>query len=249
MTRLFIDRVLSAGDVVALPEDAAHYLLRVLRRQPGDSFILVATDGREHVATLEPGDDPARARIIESREPVPAPVVSLVLYPALLKGKHFDLVIQKAVELGVAEIVPVITRRTISRPEGERVEGRLTRWSKIAQEACRQCGRGETPSVAEPLIWRDALADWRGRGIPGIIPYEALARDPQASIKRVLAGIGDAGGIAVFIGPEGGFAPSEIEEALSAGLAPVSLGPRILRAETASIAVCAIVMNEMESPQ
>lgn len=249
MTRLFIDRVISAGEVVALPEDAAHYLLRVLRRQPGDSFVIVAADGSEHVATLEPSEGPARVRVIESLEPVPAPTVNLVLYPALLKGKHFDLVIQKTVELGVAEIVPVITRRTVSRPEGERVEGRLARWNKIALEACRQCGRNEPPPVCEPLSWCSALADWSRRGIPGIIPYEALARNPEARIKRGLAGIGYADSIAAFIGPEGGFAPSEIEEALSAGLTPVSLGPRILRAETASIAVCAIVMNEMECPQ
>ena len=247
MTRLFLDRALAVGDLLDLPEDAAHYLLNVLRRQPGDTFVAVSADGREHIAALEPGETPLRARVLESREPVATPSVNLVLYPALLKGKHFDLVIQKAVELGVGEIIPVITRRTVSRPEGERVEGRLARWNKIALEACRQCGRGQAPPVREPLNWRDALRHWTGRAMSGIIPHEALARDTESGLKHVLRGIGQAESLGVFIGPEGGFAPSEIEDALNAGLIPVSLGTRILRAETASIAVCAIVMHEMES--
>ncbi len=187
------------------------------------------------------------AAIIATEEPAGEAAFELVLYPALLKGKRFDLAIQKCVELGCARIVPVITQRTISRPDAGKLSTRVTRWRKIAEEACRQCGRARIPQIAEPLPWESALEDWKASEVAGIIPYEALAGDRETELRAVLAGLKQTARLGAFIGPEGGYSPTEIRQALEAGLTAVSLGPRILRAETAAISLCAIVMYEMES--
>lgn len=245
MVRLFTPEDLAGRETITLTGDQAHYLLNVVRVQVGERFVMVDGGGRQHeLIVRKPEKGRLEARIVARLAPLPAPALHLDLYLAALKGGNFELVIQKATELGVARIVPVITRRTVARVPADRAAGRVDRWRKVAVEAARQCGRAEAPGVEAPHDWEAALADWSASGAPGIMSYEALAGDAAHSLRETLAGLKQTPRLAAFIGPEGGFEPVEVEAARAAGLALVSLGPRMLRAETAAIAVCAIVMYE-----
>ena len=250
MTRIFIDENLQDTEAFAVTGDTAHYLGRVLRMQPGDCFIAVDATGREfQVRVAQCGDDSLTVSIeAEARVEREAPV-ELDLYAAVLKGRRFDLVVQKCSELGAARIIPVITRRAIARPGTDRATNKAQRWQKIAEEACRQCGRVRIPEISIPLPWDRALTTWQASGAPGIIPCEALAGSREHSLRAALNDLKQTPRLAAFIGPEGGFAPEETDHATAAGLRPVSLGPRILRAETAAITVCAIALYELEGPQ
>lgn len=250
MTRLFVDEELTGQGVATIRGDAAHYLLHVMRCQPGFRLVAVDATGREFSIVVDNCTrDQVVGRILSSREPAAEPALDLCLYQALLKGKRFELALQKTVELGVSRIVPLVTERTTVRPDPARIDGRLHRWRKIALEASRQCGRSDVPDVEAPLGWADALAHWRASSRPGIVPYEVLAGQQDCALRSALDGLRGTPRLAAFIGPEGGFAPTEIDRGQQVGLTPVCLGPRILRAETAAIAVCTIVMYELESSE
>lgn len=247
MVRLFTPEDLAGRETITITGDQAHYLLNVVRVQAGERFVMVDGAGRQYELAAEaPAKGRLVARIMARLETPPPPALQLDLYLAVLKGGNLELAVQKATELGVARIVPMITRRTVARVPPDRAQARMDRWRKVALEAARQCGRTEAPRLEAPHDWDGALASWRASGTPGIMPYEALAGDDAAQgLRETLAGLMQTSRMAVFIGPEGGFEPAEVEAAREAGLALVSLGRRVLRAETAAIAVCAIVMHEM----
>lgn len=246
MTRVFIDQELGLDESVIITGEDAHYLLRVVRVQPGEGLTVVDTVGRAYevvVAACTPLQ--VEARVVAALETGADPALQLSLYAAILKGKHFDWVLQKGTELGVSRFVPIVTERTIARPPKDRIEDRLERWRKIVSEACRQCGRSRPPEVTAPLDWSQAVADWHSRGEPGLLPYEALAGEGTADLKPMLRGLSHPGRVSVFVGPEGGFSLREVETARAEGLTCVSLGPRILRAETASMYAAAVVLYEL----
>jgi len=246
MTRVFVETDLAGRENLVITGDTAHYLLGVLRSHRGNRFVAVDPTGRECEVVVEAcAGGELRGRIVSVREAAAEPTLQLTLYQALLKGKNFELVLQKCTELGVTRIVPMVTTRTIPRPDEERLEERGERWSKIVEEACRQCGRNRPPTLAQPVAWDEALADLRSSGLVGLLPYEELAGDSRHSLREALAGLNGTPRVAVFIGPEGGFSRVEAEQARTAGVLPVSLGPRILRAETAAIAACAVVIYEL----
>lgn len=248
MTRVFTSEQLAEQQTVTLDHELAHYLLDVMRLAVGDHFVMIDASSQEYDVVIEEcSRGKAIARVAGRLEPAPEPTFRLDLYQAVLKGKRFELVIQKCTELGAGRIVPIFTQRAIARPRRERAEARLARWRKLALEACRQCGRTQVPDVEAPMGWDDALRDWEAGEIPGLLPYEGLAAEAEHGLRQTLADLKQTQRLAVFIGPEGGFAPMEFEQGRAAGLVPVSLGPRILRAETAAIAVCAIVMYELDS--
>lgn len=246
MTRIFLDEPMTVGDAVALRGDTARYLLDVLRLQPGERFVIVDAGGRAFEVAVE-ACLPGRVEVTVSAplEGPGEPGVRLTLFQALLKGKSFELVVQKSTELGVAAIVPVVTARTIARPDAQRLEGRLERWGRIALEACRQCGRTEVPEVCEPVTLDGALEQMMAAGTPALLPYEAMAGDGDTRLRQVLRSLAPAPALSALVGPEGGFAPQEVDAARVAGLRVVSLGSLILRAETAALALVANVMYEL----
>jgi len=244
--RVFIEPDAIRGAAIHLAGDAFEHVAVVLRRGVGDRFIAVdAHCGTEHTAQItEVGRGALQATVLQTAEAREQPTIHLCLYQGLPKGKRFPLIIQKCTELGVARIVPVLTERAVARVEPDEAGGKLTRWTKIAQEAARQSLRPIPPVVDAPLDLRAALADWRTAGGVGLLLDEALAGSDDGGLRAGLAGIPPEGRVSVFIGPEGGFSTEEAETARDAGLLAVGLGSRILRTETAAIAVCAIVMYE-----
>lgn len=240
--RLYLSPDHIAPPRISLPDDVTHYLRHVLRLRAGDEFIVFDGTGAEYRAALTA--DGTAAEILE-RLPDRAPQrLRVTLYQGLPKGKKLPLIIQKITELGAARVVPVQTARATVRLEGREAEAKCARWQKIADEAAEQSHGVRPLEVAPVLTWAEALADWQAAGQPGLLPDETLAGEPGHGLREVLATLGQADALSVFIGPEGGFTPAEAAAGREAGLLPLSLGPRILRTETAAVVICALLLYE-----
>lgn len=191
---------------------------------------LVVLDGRGAAWEAELREVSREAVVIHLGDASPCspePDLDVTLIAAVLKGERQDWLIQKAVELGVSRIQPVVCARSVVRPGGEKVD----RWQRIAQEAAEQCERGIVPAVAEPLPL--ARASWEGA-------IALVCTERQGA--PLLAALPDAHRLALLIGPEGGWADEEVASLRERGALPVSLGPRVLRAETAALAALAAIM-------
>jgi 16S rRNA (uracil1498-N3)-methyltransferase len=232
LPRFYCREALAPGAHVELPEPVARHAVRVLRLPPGAPMVLF--DGRG-------GEYPARIERIE-RERVLAELgawddaerespLAVTLAQALQAGEKMDFTIQKAVELGVRDIVPVTSRRSVMRLDGERAGRRVAHWQGVAAAACEQCGRNQVPLVA-PLEKLDA---WLSRPAPAGTLRLMLAPDAEAA----LASLPRAGAVQLLVGAEGGLDPQEVVAARHAGFVPVRLGPRVLRTETAGLAALA----------
>lgn len=237
MHRFFVDHEQIMDGRVRFREDQARQLRNVLRLRPGDFVTILDNSGEAcHVrleqVTREQADGHIEARFAAGGEPS----VRLTLYQSLLNREKFEWVLQKGTELGVARFAPVITRRTLVRSAGE---DKLARWRRILIEAAEQSGRGRLPELLAPISFEEALRRsksdarsliaWEKAGGPGVTP--------------ALAGLSAGAAIALHIGPEGGYDEEEILAARPAGAVVVSLGPRILRTETAAVVATSIVMH------
>jgi 16S rRNA (uracil1498-N3)-methyltransferase len=239
MARLFVELSRLAEDVVVLTDEDHRYLTRVLRLTVGDTITLFDGSSLEANARITRIGPRALELKVEERRPVAAidrPHVTLI--QALAKGDKLDLVVQKATELGAARIIPVVSARAVPHLDAGalRALSRRQRWQKIAREAARQSGRLDVPEVESVTTLQTALAAsakeafklmlWEGArqvGLKQLLPAEP----PQQ--------------IVIAIGPEGGFAPEEVEAARQAGFVTAGLGPRILRTETAALVTLAIL--------
>jgi 16S rRNA (uracil1498-N3)-methyltransferase len=229
---------LTPGATVDLPLDVVHQAGHVLRLRPGDRVILLDGAGREAEVVLTTfSRKQIGGQVLDCRPAPPPPSPHVTLYQAVLKGDHFAWVLQKATELGVGAIVPVVTERTVV-PFDEAAEvTKHARWERIVREAAEQSRRGTLPTLHAPLRWSDACrAMTRTEAV--LLPWE----EATTPLPAALAPIRAAAHVALAIGPEGGFSPAEMAVARAAGLTPVSLGPRILRAETAALACCALLL-------
>ena len=200
--------------------------LHVRRLGPGDRVVLLAGDGTEREAVLEGvGAREAVARVVASTTPARESPLELVLAPALLKGAKMDLVVEKATELGVARIAPVVTRHAVAR--GAHVE----RWRRVAAAAAKQSGRTRVPAVDAPASLAERVAEpWPGLRL---VPWERETATRWDALPTAVPAV------VVLVGPEGGLADDEVAAVQAAGFTSVTLGPRVLRAETAGIVVVA----------
>ena len=193
------------------------------------------------VAEIQPEE--VQMEILEARESKMELPARIHLFQGLPKGDKMELIIQKAVELGVYRIIPVDTRRTVVRLDAKKEESKVKRWNAISESAAKQSKRSLIPEVSGVMSFKDALAETKDYGLK-MIPYECAEGMGQTRelIKRAQAGMD----IAVFIGPEGGFEEDEIEKAQAAGVLPVTLGKRILRTETAGLCILSALMLQLE---
>ncbi|MBB5457426.1 16S rRNA (uracil(1498)-N(3))-methyltransferase [Paraburkholderia sp. Cpub6] len=237
MPRFFVDIPLYADDVIALPDDVVRHVA-VLRLQPGDSLALFNGKGGEYGAELvEVERRAARVKIGEFRAIEVEPPYRLTLAQGIAGGDKMDWLIEKAVELGASGFVPLATARSIVRLTGERAQRRQQHWQGVVRASCEQCGRNRLPDVM-PVCKIGAWLDTLSRE-PA--PDELrLLLSPRASIG--FAALPDApppGGVTLLIGPEGGLCADEEAAAVEQGFTAIGLGPRVLRTETAGIAVLA----------
>jgi 16S rRNA (uracil1498-N3)-methyltransferase len=220
----------SIGQTIALPAAAAHHAVRVVRLAVGDALTLFNGAGGEYAATLARTERSDAWVRVEAFDPVeresPLPVT---LAQSIAANDAMDYAVRKATELGVAAIQPLVTERSAPLPTGARGDKRLAHWRGVVAAACEQCGRNRIPEVAAPLSFNDWLARWKGSGIllaPGAqASLAALSRPPLP--------------VALAIGPEGGFSQREIDAARAIAFHRVSVGPRVLRTETAAAAALA----------
>lgn len=235
--RFFVLPEAMAGEQVTFNAAQAHQLCRVLRLRPGDRMTVLDNSGLEYeVELVAVRHDGATGRVVAKRSVQTEPRLSLTLYPCLLKGDRLEWVLQKGTELGVSAFVPLFSSRTVIRGR-ESVAAKRPRWQEIIREAAEQSHRGRLPSLAVPLSFAEACAQCARTHTLSLIPWEK-----EESVALVEALQVRPASVGLFIGPEGGFDPSEIALARSHGIRPVTLGPRILRAETAAIAAVAVVM-------
>ena len=225
---------LHPGAVVALPDDAAHHALRVLRIAPGAPAVLFDGRGGHWSASLQPAGKQVLATLVAFDDHEIEPPLAVTLAQCLPAGDKMDLVVQKAVELGVARVVPIAAKRSVIRLSGERMARRVAHWQAIAIAAAEQSGRNRVPTV-EPVV-----------DLPQYLA-SAAAQDgtrwiclPQAPVR--LRECAPKTNVDLLIGPESGFEESEIRATQAAGFTPVSLGPRVLRTETAGLAALAGMM-------
>jgi 16S rRNA (uracil1498-N3)-methyltransferase len=230
--RLFVPADQLAGPTVTLAGSEHHHLATVLRARPGDTVTLFDGTGGEVEARVLRVDRERTQLALGARRSGPVATAATTLLCAIPRGPRMDLLVQKTVELGVAAIVPLLTARSVARPEPARRE----RWASIAREAARQCGRADLPLVAPPTSLADALAD---RTLP-VRRFALFEREPGQGLGQALAAAGEPAPTALLVGPEGGFEPAERDLARAAGFVGVGLGSRILRVETAAIVAVAL---------
>jgi len=229
---------------ITLEGDDLKHLRQVLRLKPGDTILVFDGSGVEYEAnilTLEKSSALAEIKAVFQTETEPK--TRITLFQGLPKGEKMDLIIQKGVELGVHRIIPVITKRTVVKLNKTDREKKAERWSRISKEAAKQCRRAYVPEVTEPITFDDALIKTKSFGA-ALLLYE---NEGKKCLKETLKcyNINKIRDIALFVGPEGGFAHQEVKKCTNIGCDIVSLGKRILRVETATISVLSIIMYEM----
>nr|WP_206951139.1 16S rRNA (uracil(1498)-N(3))-methyltransferase [Trinickia acidisoli] len=237
MPRFFVDSDFQSGDAVALPDEVARHV-QVLRLTTGDALTLFNGRGGQYEARLvEVGRRNALAQIgaFASVE-VEAPY-RITLAQGIAGGDKMDWLIEKAVELGVSRVAPLATARGVVRLSAERASRRHAHWQGIVRAACEQCGRNRMPEVDPACDLYNWLEMLPRSGDPGAL---RLMLSPRASIAfETLPGTPPSAGVTLLIGPEGGLSPEEEDAAVAHGFTPLSLGPRVLRTETAGMAVLA----------
>ncbi len=229
--RFLVRESLSEGAELSLPQDAAHHASRVLRMREGDAIVLFSGAGGEHTGRISRLSRDGVAVEVGAFDPVERESpLQVTLVQAISAGDRMDLTLQKAVELGVAAIQPILAERSVVRLKGDRSDSRREHWQRVAEAACEQCGRNRVPTVAAAV----ALADYRA---PAGALKLLLAPAGTASLRTCGACTGQP--IVLAAGPEAGFSPREDAMLVAAGFLPVRLGPRVLRTETAGPAAIA----------
>jgi 16S rRNA (uracil1498-N3)-methyltransferase len=228
---------LAVGARVELPEVVARHAVKVLRLGVDDALTLFDGNGGEYACRVDSCGRVVVVEVLAWRDIERESPVGVTLAQALQAGEKMDLTVQKAVELGVGRIVPVVTRRSVVRLEGERAKKRVIHWRGVAVAACEQCGRNRVPEVAD----LEDLPRWLGRPPVGAKPLR-LMLDPDASYTLdALPRPKTETAVELLIGAEGGLVAEETELALLAGFVAVRLGPRVLRTETAGLAALAAI--------
>jgi len=242
MHRFFVPKENIGDSDVRFSKEQAHQIRNVLRIGSGRNVIVLDNAGSEYEVVLTTVErDTASGRILAKRAAKGEPEVQITLFQALLTREKFEWVLQKCTEIGVARFVPVVTERTIVRDTSIK-PGKFERWRQIITEAAEQSHRGIIPQLARPVTLPEALLETKDCD-QTLIAYEC---EQGATLREALrTGPTASGKIAVFIGPEGGFAEHEVELAREHSAVPVSLGPRILRTETAAIVAASLILYEL----
>ena len=236
--RLFLPTVPGNQNEITLDESVSRYLVKVLRFTEGSIFKGFDSQGYQYELVLKKinaGQSIASVLVRHEKNTVEAKV-SIALGQSLPKAAKMDLILRQATEAGVNRFIPLVTQRSVSRPDTSQYDHKSNRWKKILMEACRQCGRNDIPQLDSVTDWPEVL-ELFGQFDQVLLPYEKEA----PTLKTVLESNPAAGKILVLVGPEGGWAKQEVREAEEKGAAPVHLPTPILRTETAGVVIVSMV--------
>ena len=242
--RLYLPHPLETGAVCSAAADQARYLKTVLRMKEGDPLLIFNGTDWEYEAVIRRQTAEGMELEITGRRKLPEAVIHVTLCQAVPKAEKMDGIIRHATELGAERIVPFFAERSVPRWRPDQLPRKRERWQKIAVEASRQCGRSDIPEVGEIVTFERMLRDVPEGGLR-LIPWE---EETIRGLREVLRDPARAGmtEFVLVIGPEGGFSAGEIDQARQAGFLSVSLGKRVLRVETASLAVIAVLQYESD---
>jgi 16S rRNA (uracil1498-N3)-methyltransferase len=224
------------GGRVTFDADESRHLTRVLRLRPGDTVVATDGAGRDYTVRLESVGDAATGTVLAAAAGPRESPLAITLVQGVPKGDRMEAIVRAATELGVARVLPALCERTIVRLEPSRWRERARRWQRVAREAAKQCGRAVIPTVETPR----PLDEWLAAAGPADLAL-CLWEGGGAPLGQALAAAGTPRSALLVVGPEGGLAPAEVDAARARGLIVASLGPRIVRTETAGPAVVAIL--------
>ena len=238
MRRVFTDKGADVGNSIVICGTDAHHITKVLRKRAGDSLLICDKDLREYDCTIVSVGSEVVARVNAVAESQNEPACRITLYQGLAKGEKMDWIVQKCTELGVYAFTPLKMKNCTAKIDDKDAPKKIARWQRIADEACKQCGRARIPEVTLPMTVAEAIKAAENTRMLVMSEHEL-----NRSVKDVLSEVGDAD-ISLFIGPEGGFDKAEIDALTEAGALTATLGRRILRTETAAVAAAAIILYE-----
>lgn len=246
MLHLFADPSDVQDELLTITGPEVNHIRNVMRLKPGEEIsVSIGGDGKEYRYGIESYTEDSvlcRLRFVKDKE-VELPV-KVLLFQGLPKADKMDLIVQKAVELGAAEIIPVSMERCVVKLDAGKAAKKTARWQTIAESAASQSRRSIIPRVLAPMSMREAVEYAKEQTEVRVIPYEL--QEDDGSVKQYLESLREGQSVSIFIGPEGGFTPAEVELAKEAGIRPISLGRRILRTETAGLAILSWLIYILE---
>lgn len=246
MQRFFVTPDQVGEDKIRIQGSDVNHMKNVLRMRPGEEVMVSDGNNRQYRCRVEDYPEGEAVLAILEAGLVDTELPSRIyLFQGLPKQEKMELIVQKAVELGVCQVIPVQTRRCVVKLDAKKAAKKVQRWQQIAESAAKQAGRGYIPAVSEVMTFQEALAFSETLDIR-LIPYELA--DGMEGTRKILDEIRPGQSVGIFIGPEGGFEKEEVSRAVEAGALPITLGKRILRTETAGIAVLSILMYRLEKP-
>lgn len=246
MLHLFADPSNVQDELLTITGPEVNHIRNVMRLKPGEEIsVSIGGDGKEYRYGIESYTEDSvlcRLRFVKDKE-VELPV-KVLLFQGLPKADKMDLIVQKAVELGAAEIIPVSMERCVVKLDAGKAAKKTARWQTIAESAASQSRRSIIPRVLAPMSMKEAVEYAKEQTEVRVIPYEL--QEDDGSVKQYLESLKEGQSVSIFIGPEGGFTPAEVELAKEAGIRPISLGRRILRTETAGLAILSWLIYILE---
>ena len=244
MHHFFVTPQQISGDKIRIEGGDVNHMKNVLRMKLHEKAEISDGESRTYLCEVEAyEEDVAVLHILEEMEADTEPTSKLYLFQGLPKSDKMELIVQKAVELGVYQVIPVTMKRSVVRLDDKKAAKKADRWNSIAESAAKQAGRNRIPEVTMPLSYKEALKMAEELDVI-LLPYE-LAGGMEAT-REVIRQIKSGQSVGIFIGPEGGFEPEEVDVAVSKGAKVITLGKRILRTETAGLATLAVLMFELE---
>jgi len=243
MYHFFVSEEQINGENAYIEGSDVNHIANVLRMKPGEELLISVKGDWDYLCKIvDIETDRVNLKVLESMEQRELPV-NITLLQGIPKSDKLEMIIQKAVELGVSEIIPVKTKRVVVKIDEKKVDTKVNRWNAIAESAAKQSKRSIIPKVYEPMSIDNALEIVKDFGVK-LIPYENA--DGIDKTRRILDNMDKTKNIAVFIGPEGGFEESEVERIKNSGFEVITLGKRILRTETAGLALLSNIMIRLE---
>ena len=244
MHHFFVTPQQISGDKIRIEGGDVNHMKNVLRMKLHEKAEISDGESRTYLCEVEAyEEDVAVLHILEEMEADREPASKLYLFQGLPKSDKMELIVQKAVELGVYQVIPVAMKRSVVRLDDKKAAKKADRWNSIAESAAKQAGRSRIPEVTMPLSYKEALKMAEELDVT-LLPYE-LAGGMEVT-REVIRQIKSGQSVGIFIGPEGGFEPEEVDAAVSMGAKVITLGRRILRTETAGLATLAVLMFELE---
>ncbi len=240
MKRFFIEHSEIIKDSPVITGQEAHHIAKVFRLKPKDHILLIDGSGMEYEAEITASSkDTVTVSIIKEYSPATESILKITVGQGYLKDKKMDMLIRHLTEIGIAKWLPVTSEYSVPQPDSQRITSKSKRWDMIAKEAVKQCRRTRVPEILPPVLFHQAVEKTSGADLK-IIFYE----NETVSLAKTMSALNQIPSkIFILFGPEGGFSNKEIALAKSNGFIIASLGPRILRAETASIAACTLIQH------